>query len=147
MVSVVTTGRKHLGVLLLVGCATTAGTGAAGAIAGASSAGSPPMPTYGSKCEKTALSQMAMDKCVAGELAQLNTEMTVALNDEADQFAEDAVVGIQQKWLHFEQAECYVEDSPYKGGTIQPLIFGVCERGLMVQRIAEIDAVIKAAPH
>lgn len=105
----------------------------------------PPRPTYDSRCEKTASSQIAMDRCIAGEVAQLEREIKVALNDEARKFAKGQVSAVQQDWLRFERAECRLEASGYEGGTIQPLIFGSCERGLLVQRIDEIDAVIHTA--
>jgi len=106
-----------------------------------------PQPSYNGRCDKTAVSQIAMDKCVAGEIAQLTSEMHIALNDETSEFSRTLVTSAQDAWVSFEKAECQLEDSSYKGGTIQPLIYGVCERGLLVQRINEIDAVLRAAPH
>jgi hypothetical protein len=50
-----------------------------------------PKPTYNAKCEKTAVSQVAMDQCVGGELTQLTSEMQVALNDEGARFGKTIV--------------------------------------------------------
>ena len=139
---------KALQLLLLAVVLAAVGLGPAQELASASSSTTPPpKPTYNAKCQKTAMSQIAMDDCVAGEVAQLNAEMKIALRDEAGQFGKGAVATVQQDWLRFEQAECRLEDKVYKGGTIQPLIYGVCELGLLVQRINEIDAVIRAWPH
>lgn len=138
---------RGLQLLLSVGFVVTVGLGSADALASASTKTSPPPPTYNSKCQTTAMSQIAMDNCIGGEATQLNSEMKVALSDEAGQLGKGAVTAVQQVWIQFEEAECRLEDSGYKGGTIQPLIFGACERGLLVQRISEIDTVIRTAPH
>jgi uncharacterized protein YecT (DUF1311 family) len=144
----VRTTRRSQYALALAVLASTLGLSSSLAVGQASSSGtSLPRPTYNSNCEKTALSQVAMDQCVASELAQLGSEMHIALNDEATRFGKTAVTSAQDAWALFEKAECQLEESPYKGGTIQPLIYGVCERGLLVQRINDIDAVIRAAPH
>lgn len=146
--SPVRTARRNQYALALTLFAATFGLSSSLAVGQASSSGmSLPRPTYSSKCEKTALSQVAMDQCIASELAQLGSEMHIALNDEASRFGKTAVTPAQDAWAAFEKAECQLEESPYKGGTIQPLIHGVCERGLLVRRINEIYAVIRAAPH
>ena len=106
-----------------------------------------PKPTYHGHCDKTAETQLALDECVGGQVAELTSEMQKALSDEVSQFGAANVARVQNSWSAFEKAECSLEESPYKGGTIQPLIYGTCERGLLVQRIDEIDAVVAAVPH
>jgi uncharacterized protein YecT (DUF1311 family) len=105
-----------------------------------------PRPTYNSKCETTAVSQIAMDRCVAKEVAQLNSELKLALEDGADHFGVATVEKVQRAWVDYEKMECGLEESPYKGGTIQPHVYGACEVELLVQRINVIDAGIRATP-
>ena len=88
-----------------------------------------------------------MDRCVSKEVSQLNAELREAIRYEAAQLGSKMVNSVQTNWTKFEKSECQLEESPYKGGSIEPLIYGVCERGLLVQRISEIEAVVKAAPN
>jgi len=92
------------------------------------------------------MSQISMDNCLASEVKQLKNEMQVQLHNESIQFGHVAVARAQNAWVHFEQAECQLEDSGYKGGSIQPLIYETCERGLLVQRITELDAITRKTP-
>jgi uncharacterized protein YecT (DUF1311 family) len=87
-----------------------------------------------------------MEECVASELVQLDSELRLALKDDAAHFGRAIVEKVQRDWVTFERTECALEESPYKGGTIQPLIYGACEVKLLVQRINGIDADIRATP-
>ena len=101
-----------------------------------------PPPSYDKKCESTAKTQIALDRCVASQIAQLDDELAHALAVEATYLGHSGVANTQSKWLGFMKSECSLEARPYTGGSIQPLIYGQCERGLVYNRIAEIRAVV-----
>jgi uncharacterized protein YecT (DUF1311 family) len=101
-----------------------------------------PPPSYNKKCDATAKTQIALDRCVASQVAQLDSELAHALAVEAAYLGHSGVANTQSKWLGFMKSECSLEARPYTGGSIQPLIYGQCERGLVYNRIAEIRAVV-----
>jgi uncharacterized protein YecT (DUF1311 family) len=105
-----------------------------------------PPPTYNKKCENTAMTQIALDRCVASQVAQLDDELAHALAVEAGYLGHSGVANTQSKWLGFMKSECSLETRPYTGGSIQPLVYGECERGLLYNRIAEIRSVVSSIP-
>lgn len=154
--------RRHLAIgaaalAVLVGCAagpalaasapaTSPGEHRVFATDASSPSSSIPPPTYNKRCESTAKSQVAMDRCAASQVAQLDRELTHALSVEATALGRSGVTTTQAKWLAFMTSECTLEARPYSGGTIQPLIYGECERGLLFDRIAEIRSVVNTLP-
>jgi uncharacterized protein YecT (DUF1311 family) len=105
-----------------------------------------PPPSYNKKCESAANTQIALDRCVASQVAQLDNELAHALAVEAGYLGHSGVANTQSKWLGFIKSECNLEARPYTGGSIQPLIYGECERGLLYNRIAEIRSVVSSIP-
>lgn len=105
-----------------------------------------PQPTYDKKCQSTAKSELAMDRCVAAQVAQLDRELTHALSVEASYLGHSGVTTTQSKWLAFRKSECTLEAQPYAGGSIRPLVYGECERGLLFNRVGEIRSVVDTLP-
>lgn len=105
-----------------------------------------PKATYNSKCQKTAQTQIALDECAAKEVAELTKELNSALAIEGRVFGLSLVASVQERWAAFEKAECTLESSPNKGGTIYPLVYGLCERTLLVQRIDDIGDDVSSQP-
>jgi len=44
------------------------------------------------------------------------------------------------------KSECSLETRPYTGGSIRPLVYGECERGLLFNRVGEIRSVVSSIP-
>jgi uncharacterized protein YecT (DUF1311 family) len=105
-----------------------------------------PPPTYHKRCESTAKSQAALDRCAASQVTQLDHELTHALSVEGAYFGHSGVASTESKWLAFMKSECGLESRPYSGGSIRPVVYGDCERGLLVSRIAEIRSVLNSLP-
>jgi uncharacterized protein YecT (DUF1311 family) len=120
------------------------------AAAGASSAPTTTTTTavqYNRSCEKTATTQIALDKCAQSELRQVQGRLTTQVNELSRRLGTKAVRQVQSRWLTFRASECALEASPYKGGTIQPLIVGECELGLTVERLQELRTFEQSLPH
>ncbi|MGO9581768.1 MAG: lysozyme inhibitor LprI family protein [Acidimicrobiales bacterium] len=105
-----------------------------------------PPPTYSKRCERTAKSQAALDRCAASQVTQLDRELTRALSVEGAYFGHSGVARTESKWVAFMKSECSLETRPYSGGSIRPVVYGDCERGLLVSRIAEIRSVLNSLP-
>lgn len=116
------------------------------AAAASSRSSSVPRPTYNKRCETTAKSQEAMDRCVASQVSQLDGELAHALSVEATYLGHSGVSTTESKWLSFMRSECNLEKRPYAGGSIQPLVYGECERGLLFIRVSEIRSVVDSLP-
>lgn len=116
------------------------------ATAASSRSASIPPPTYNKKCETTAKSQEAMDRCAASQVSQLDGELAHALSVEATYLGHSGVSTTESKWLSFMRSECNLEKRPYAGGSIQPLVYGECERGLLFIRVSEIRSVVDSLP-
>jgi len=105
-----------------------------------------PPPAYKKACESEATSESAMVRCVDSQVAQLNGEIRFALAVEAAYLGRSGVASTESRWLEFMKSECTLEEHPYSGGSIQPLIYGVCERDLLFNRIAEVRSVVGSTP-
>jgi len=117
------------------------------ASAAASRSSSIPPPTYNKKCDRTAKSQEALDRCVASQVSQLDGELSYALSVEATtHLGHSRVLTTESKWLGFMRSECTLESRPYIGGSIDPLVYGECERGLLFTRVGEIRSVVDSLP-
>lgn len=103
-----------------------------------------PPPSYGTGCERSAASQMAMDEWAEKQAHELESELARALAAETSDFGTTLVVVAQHAWMGYEAAECRLEERPYAGGTIQPLIYAECEQGLLVVRIDQIRSDVGA---
>jgi len=102
--------------------------------------------TYNSQCERTASTQTAMNECVNSEVKQLQGQLSLALHSERGVFGTKMVGVAESQWRTFVKAECTMEASPNRGGSIYPLIYGDCVRDLTVTRIEEIRAVLASHP-
>jgi uncharacterized protein YecT (DUF1311 family) len=72
------------------------------------------------------------------ERSELQQQLTPALAKDSALFGASAVDKVQAAWIQYRDNECELEQSPYEGGTIQPLIYGECEVALTVQRLQEV---------
>lgn len=82
----------------------------------------------------------------AKDVRELGSELALALAVETKYFGRSSVVAAQHAWTSYEAAECLLEQRPYAGGTIQPLVYAVCELGLLVQRIDQVRSDVGAVP-
>lgn len=101
-----------------------------------------PSPSYKKTCENKAASESAMVRCVGSQIAQLNGEIRSALVVGTEYLGRSGVTSTESRWREFMKSECALEEHPYSGGSIRSLIYGVCERNLLVNRIAEIRSVV-----
>lgn len=115
--------------------------GVAQAVAGASDqAGSA---SGGTRCA-TAKTQLLMDRCATSTLAAAERRLAAALRAERARYGATAVRAAQTRWLSFRSAECRLEASPDKGGSIYPLVYATCELTLTRARIAQVRQVTHA---
>ena len=104
--------------LLLAGCGSA---GTASAVHGSSSnRPAQSVLAYNRSCDKTAVSQIAMDDCVTGQFHQVERQLSKALTQEKDSVAQGLVNAAESSFQTFEAAECRAEASPNLGGTIYP---------------------------
>ena len=124
-------------------CTLSAGCSSTPAAKPSVTATTAPAVSYDRSCEKTALSQVAMDGCAAGEASELQNQLAQALQKDASIFGSAATVeAVQAAWIQYRDHECALEESTYSGGTIAPFIYGQCVVALTVQRIQEVREVI-----
>jgi uncharacterized protein YecT (DUF1311 family) len=116
-------------------------------VAIATHASTSPSVTYDRSCEKSAISQAAMNECIGRELSQLERQLKSALAAEAHSYGSKSVAAVQSLWVKFRTAECTLEASPNKGGSIQPLVYGTCERDMTVSRIDQVRQVVISRSH
>ena len=102
--------------------------------------------TYDRSCDKTAVSQIAMDDCVTRRLHQVECQLTQALSQEKKSVASGLVISAESLFETFEVGECKAEARPNFGGTNYPVAFGSCELQLTVQRI-QVNGRIDSARH
>jgi uncharacterized protein YecT (DUF1311 family) len=107
-----------------------------GAWAASAGSGITPLPVlYNRSCERSALTQIALDVCAGRELAQLQRELQNALAAQAKLYGWSLVGAAQAAWASYRDAECRLEASQNAGGSIYPLTYGDCEIALTVTRI------------
>jgi uncharacterized protein YecT (DUF1311 family) len=87
---------------------------------------------------------VALNECAAKQVHELEAQLARALTVEASYFDKTSVASAQRAWTGYEVAECRLEQRPYSGGTIQPLVYAECERGLLIQRITLIRSDVGA---
>lgn len=124
--------------LLLAGCGQAKDT-----TAPKPSAVAPPVPvvSYNQSCNNTAMSQVAMTECVGSELAEVQRQLDAALSEQergASKAQVDMVKVAQVKFEAYERAECPVAALGNIGGTIYPMMLGLCQLRLTVQRLQEV---------
>ncbi len=93
------------------------------------------------------MSQVAMDRCAGKEVAELDKQLSQALNKDAALYGSAAVDAVQSEWVKFRASECSLEERTYKGGSIQPLIYGECEIALTVQRLQQVREALAGLSH
>lgn len=98
-------------------------------------------------CIKTAKTQSQLDECASKRLAVAERQLESALRTEEEHFAKGLVAAAEERWLAFRSAECTLEASPYKGGTIYPLIYTTCEVVMTKARLTQLEKVIAQRPH
>jgi uncharacterized protein YecT (DUF1311 family) len=97
--------------------------------------------------KETFMSQVAMDQCAGKEVAELEGQLSRALNKDAAVYGATAVHAVQSSWIKFRDFECSLEGSDFKGGTIQPLIYEECEIRPTVQRLQQVREALAGLPH
>ena len=102
--------------------------------------------TYNSACERTAISQIALDDCLASELTQLDVQLSASLAKESHVFGAELALAAQSQWKKFVSANCKMYANPNKGGTIYPFLLEKCQRNLTVTRIEEIKQDTASQP-
>jgi len=91
-------------------------------------------------CQAT---QTSLNLCAAKYLAQENALVQKALlAEKAAHFNARAVTSVQRNWQIYANSECTLVASPFKGGSIYPLEYGLCAIKLTQQRVAQIKADI-----
>lgn len=109
----------------------------------ASPAPAPAMPVvrYDQSCARTAQTQMAMDQCVGTQLREVTAQLDRALRQQ-EQGADGATVrtinAVQASFHTYEHRECLVAASGEVGGSIYPMMVGLCHLRLTVQRLQEV---------
>ncbi|HET9058471.1 MAG TPA: lysozyme inhibitor LprI family protein [Acidimicrobiales bacterium] len=100
-----------------------------------------PVVRFNQSCDKTAISQVAMDQCVASEVAEVQRQLDVALS-ELERGARKADVDMmsmaQTRFEAYENAECPGAVPGSSEGTIYPMLRGLCQLRLSVQRLQEV---------
>jgi uncharacterized protein YecT (DUF1311 family) len=99
-----------------------------------------------STCIKTAKTQNQLDECASKRLANAERQLESALRTEEEHFAKTLVAAAEERWLAFRSAECTLEASPYRGGTIYPLIYTTCEVVMTKARLAQLEKLIAQRP-
>ena len=96
-------------------------------------------------CSK-AQTQAEMNICAGKEyqaadadLNQVYRKLVAMLNDEE----KAQLKGAQNAWLKYRDANCEFVADQYKGGTIRPMIDGLCLAGVTRNRTAELRDQIK----
>ncbi len=130
--------------LVLTACASVSPEAGTARASTTSVTGQSSTVTYNDTCERTANSQSALNECVDHELSELNTQLSDALLTEAGRFGQHSVAAAQSQWVKYRDAECALEASPNRGGSIYPLIYGICERSLIIARIGVVRDAIAA---
>lgn len=90
-------------------------------------------------CVATAKTQLQMDQCAQKHVKAVERELAGALRTEEKHYDKGLVSAAQQQWLTYRTAECTLEASPDKGGTIYPLTFATCELRVTKARLAEVE--------
>lgn len=88
-----------------------------------------------------------MDECVGNEVAELDTQLSQELSKEGADYGAAAVGAVQAEWTKFRDSQCTLEANFYKGGTIQPMIYGECVIALTEQRLQEVRNALAEQPH
>ncbi|PYS25385.1 MAG: hypothetical protein DMF72_01860 [Acidobacteria bacterium] len=73
------------------------------------------------------------------ELNQVYRKLVAMLNDEE----KSQLKGAQNAWLKYRDANCEFVADQYKGGSIRPMIDGLCLAGVTRNRTAELRDQIK----
>lgn len=100
-----------------------------------------PVVRYNQACNKTALTQLAMDDCVASEQKEVEHQLVVALEAQergATKTELSMIKVAQAKFLAYVRAECPVAGYADVGGSIYPMELGLCQLRLTVQRLQEV---------
>jgi uncharacterized protein YecT (DUF1311 family) len=105
-----------------------------------------PPPSYDSSCMKTARTQLALDRCVAREVAELDAELAHAVTVQGGVTGAAGAKATEATWTKYMRSEWLLETRPNAGGSIVPLVYGDCEVRLLVDRISEIRAFVDAQP-
>ncbi len=100
---------------------------------------------YDRSCEKSSISQAAMDACAQSELNQLDGELAAELRHLAEYIQESYIAKAQLAWLTYRTEECSADASPNSGGSVYPLMFTSCEIQMTVSRIVEVRKDVIAA--
>jgi uncharacterized protein YecT (DUF1311 family) len=87
-----------------------------------------------------------MNECVSGEVQELRVQLTSTLAVAQRIFGKKLVQIAQRQWKRYVTAECTMEASPNRGGSIYPFIYGTCVRNLTVMRIKEIRDASASQP-
>lgn len=92
-------------------------------------------------CVTTAKTQLQMDQCAQKRVKAVERDLADALRNEDEHYAKALVSAAQQQWLAYRAAECALEASPDKGGTIYPLTYATCELRMTKARLEEVEKV------
>lgn len=91
-------------------------------------------------CSKTAVSQVAIDRCAEKIENEADSVLNAALVKERTASNPALVNAAQLKWIAYRDAECMAYTSINQGGTIYPSAFSPCEYQLTVKRVDDVRA-------
>jgi uncharacterized protein YecT (DUF1311 family) len=100
-----------------------------------------PAVSYNQTCNKTAMTQTAMTQCVETEVAEVQRQLDGALSEQergGSKAQVDMVKVAQARFEAYESAECPIAALGNVGGTIYPMMLGLCQLRLTVQRLQEM---------
>jgi uncharacterized protein YecT (DUF1311 family) len=109
--------------------------------------GAAPPVAYSRSCEKKAMTTLAIDRCAASELAQLQRHLDAVLSSASSDFGRRLVNTAEARWMRFRDAECLMEASTFVGGSAHSADVLFCEVSLTVKRIVELRQAISNIPH
>lgn len=99
-----------------------------------------------STCFTTATTQLEMDQCAKKQLKAADRQLDAALRTEEKHYDKKLAEAAQRQWLAFRTAECTLEASPDKGGSIYPLTFAMCELHMAKSRLTQVEKVTATSP-
>jgi len=105
-------------------------------------------PALAQECDRSDETQSGMNICAAADYkaadAKLNAdygEIIKRLSDDAD--ARKLLQESQRAWIAFRDAECKFSSSGVEGGSIYPLVYAECLKGLTDARVEQLGAYLK----
>ena len=92
-------------------------------------------------CMAKAATTAAMEACIIAERVRAEAELDTAFQQlitKMDASREALLVKAQQRWIAYRVDECEFAASLYAGGSLAPVVGGICLNDLTVQRTKDL---------